>query len=779
MVGRESGRSWAAAPGDQHWDSQFGPAGANGLLYSVTSAGGKIYVGGILSAAGNSRANFIAGYDGTNWFPLNNGVSGDINSTFVFALAHDEQYVYAGGWFTNADNHPAVNVARWDGSNWSAMDAGLGGTVLCLKMAGTNLYAGGLFQFTNGVASCLARWTGSSWAIVPGDFTPALVANVNAIETDGTNIFVGGQFGGVAGMSSMNVASWNGTSWTPMSLGASGFVDALLFQGGQLYAGGRFTNATAGFTNTAVWNGTSWSPWANADNPVNDLISDGSTIYAGGQFTTIGSVPANGVAKWDGVNWSALSAGQQGLGSAYRPVVNKLALDSLNRLVAVGDFSAIDGVSASYVAVWDGNSWSPLGAGASKGFNTPLGNVYALYANGNTLYAGGLFNENGDKIVSHIGAWDGTNWSAVGGGINGTSTSGFGAAVRCFASIGTDLYVGGSFANAGPVPANNIARWDGSAWWPLGNGPDSIVRVLATDGTSLYVGGIFKNVDSLLSPGLAVWDGAAWSSLGSLSGGGSLVNAIVVDANKVYVAGNFTSIAGLSALNIAYWDGSQWNTLGSGLNGTVSALAVTNGLVYAGGSFTAAGGTPANSVAMWNGANWIALGSGVIGGSAPVLVIALNGNNVFVGGSLTNAGGIVANGLAKWDGSRWSALGSGLNSNPGPPAAEAMAFLGTDLYVGGFFGFAGDKPSMFIAHWNDQLNFYPPPQPRLMNTTTLPNGQFQFRVSGTSGEQYVIEASTDFTTWTPLLTNTATLYDYTDPGAGSFSSRIYRAVLTP
>jgi hypothetical protein len=210
------------APGDQHWDSQFGPSGVNGLLYSVTSVGGKVYVGGAFSGAGNSRANFIAGYDGTNWFALNNGVNGSMNATFVFGLAHDGQYVYAGGWFTNADNHPAVNVARWDGSNWSAMGAGLNGSVFCLKMAGTNLYAGGIFQITNEVAShCLARWTGSSWSIVPGDFTPAPGLYVNAIETDGTNIFVGGQFGSVAGISSMNVASWNGSNWTPMPLGAT------------------------------------------------------------------------------------------------------------------------------------------------------------------------------------------------------------------------------------------------------------------------------------------------------------------------------------------------------------------------------------------------------------------------------------------------------------------------------------------------------------------------------------------------------------------------------
>jgi hypothetical protein len=238
---------------------------------------------------------------------------------------------------------------------------------------------------------------------------------------------------------------------------------------------------------------------------------------------------------------------------------------------------------------------------------------------------------------------------------------------------------------------------------------------------------------------------------------------------------------GLSLLNIARWDGSQWYPLGSGMNGSVTALAITNGVLYAGGGFTSAGGVLANRIARWDGASWTALGSGVTGLASFVAVggIAFRGNDIFVGGSFTNAGSVVAIGVAKWDGSSWSALGSGLDVGFGTPSAATVAMLGDDLYVGGTLNFAGDKPAMFIAHWNDQVNFYPPPHPRLINAASLPNGQFQFRVSGTSGEQYILEPSIDFTNWTPLLTNTAILYDYTDTAAASFPSRLYRAVLTP
>ena len=35
---------------------------------------------------------------------------------------------------------------------------------------------------------------------------------------------------------------------------------------------------------------------------------------------------------------------------------------------------------------------------------------------------------------------------------------------------GTNLYAGGYFTTAGGVPANYIAKWDGSAWSALGSG---------------------------------------------------------------------------------------------------------------------------------------------------------------------------------------------------------------------------------------------------------------------------------------------------------------------
>jgi len=46
----------AGVPGDEHWDNQFGPVGANDLVFGVTSYRSNIYISGFFTAAGNTKA---------------------------------------------------------------------------------------------------------------------------------------------------------------------------------------------------------------------------------------------------------------------------------------------------------------------------------------------------------------------------------------------------------------------------------------------------------------------------------------------------------------------------------------------------------------------------------------------------------------------------------------------------------------------------------------------------------------------------------------------------
>jgi hypothetical protein len=157
--------------------------------------------------------------------------------------------------------------------------------------------------------------------------------------------------------------------------------------------------------------------------------------------------------------------------------------------------------------------------------------------------------------------------------------------------ISGHLYAGGGFDTANGVVVNSIAKWDGSAWSPLGSGMNDYVYALALDGNGhLYAGGDFTTAGGVSANYIAKWDGANWSPLGS--GMDDYINALALDGNgHLYAGGVFTTAGGVSANYIAKWDGANWSPLGSGMNNYVDVLTLDgNGHLFAGGPFTTAGG---------------------------------------------------------------------------------------------------------------------------------------------------------------------------------------------
>jgi hypothetical protein len=107
-------------------------------------------------------------------------------------------------------------------------------------------------------------------------------------------------------------------------------------------------------------------------------------------------------------------------------------------------------------------------------------------------------------VANGIAKWDRTSWSPLGGGMS-TSTQYTVAKSNALAVDGNgNLFAGGSFTTAGGVAANNIAKWDGSAWSPLGSGMDAEVYALAVDGMGkLYAGGKFTTAGGKPSNSIA------------------------------------------------------------------------------------------------------------------------------------------------------------------------------------------------------------------------------------------------------------------------------------
>lgn len=97
-----------------------------------------------------------------------------------------------------------------------------------------------------------------------------------------------------------------------------------------------------------------------------------------------------------------------------------------------------------------------------------------------------------------LSSWNGAQWR---------SWSGISPDVGAFTIYDTELVVAGNFReNWGGGLGNYISRWNGSSWEPLGSGLDAQAHALAVVGTSVYVGGRFLNAGGKPSYHIARWD---------------------------------------------------------------------------------------------------------------------------------------------------------------------------------------------------------------------------------------------------------------------------------
>ncbi len=362
-----------------------------------------------------------------------------------------------------------------------------------------------------------------------------------------------------------------GFAWRPTfaPLGLDYWVDALaVFDDGSgpaLYVGGRFTSA-GGVPASCIakWNGTTWSALGsgtNLDVRALEVFDDGSgpALYVGGIFSTAGGVNIGyGIARWNGSTWSAV-------GSGFNGAVNALAVfdsGSGPALHAGGDFILSGSTATRRVARWNGSSWSPLGSGIGSCPSCGDEGVRTLAVHddgsGPALFVGGRFASAGGMNIGYgIARWNGSTWSAVGGGVSDAVS----ALVVHDDGTGPALYAGGNFLNAGGVPVNKLARWNGQAWSAVGF-PTSFLSVYSLasfdDGTgpALYAGG---------TSFLWKWNGGSWSPFGGGLGApsGETVEVYTLrgfefgGTRSLFVGGRFTTSGGISSPNLAEWGCSE------------------------------------------------------------------------------------------------------------------------------------------------------------------------------------------------------------------------------
>lgn len=498
--------------------------------------GAQLYAGGSPWGWFGFPADNIARWNGQAWSQVGAGLPEHVHSltTLTGGLGGE---LCAGTWDNGPTGTGSLALNRWDGHTWSVLSAATpkpsGVTsVDALHVhdfgLGSRLVVGGDYIGIGDTpfASHVAEWDGSTWSALGNGVSSRVSALLNRKDDTGSTLYVGGAFTHVAGLGGTGgVATWDGESWSSLGGGVDGGVAAIALydsgSGPEVYVGGSFSSSggVQGTARLARWDGVHWKPVGggpDASVAAMTTMDDGSgeALFVAGFFSSVGGVAGTSqIARWNGAVWTPLATGISGIGGVR--CLEEYDAGSGPMLVAGGNFVAAGGVPANRVAMWDGTSWQPMGAGLN-------GPVLALKTyddgQGPRLYAGGGFNaRTGTMGPRGVARWDGSTWVGLGTGLSGPIPG----VAHCLEvyddGFGPALYAGGNFYSAGSVAAHRIAKWDGVAWSALGSGAphdNALAAILALspfdDGNQklLFIAGDFST-----SPGgdayLTSWGGCA------------------------------------------------------------------------------------------------------------------------------------------------------------------------------------------------------------------------------------------------------------------------------
>ncbi len=700
---------WASAQCEPEWlpgptvPGIHGTAGAM-IEWDPDGAGPEpfhlVVVTGEYSSVGSVPVGPFAEWDGSRW---KDGFGWTSYPVAVTAMTYYNGQLIAGG--STAPHHYLYTgslVFGLSGSSWASLRQGPHGdyvdsyaVVSAFAEFQGELVAAGRFDYAQGqTVNNIARWNGAQWQSLGGGITAPELGGVHALALYQGQLVAAGVFTGAGGQPVGNIARWNGVSWQPLGTGivGGGTLDgarALIVHNLGLIAAGTFTGAGGQpASNIARWDGASWSSLgAGVDGLVNSLVGYNGSVIAGGDFANAGGQPANDIARWDGSAWSALGSGI-GEPSEVDQVSHLHVYQGL--VMAGGTFRSAGGAPARNLAAWNGatGQWSAVASGAGY----PDGEIKALNVHDGEIVAAGQFFTPQNQVINVVRR-AGAAWEPLGTGVvlyhpavgvhTGTGL--------ILANYRNDLILAGHLTHVGGVATSLIARWNGTAWSPLGPGLSGQygypVTALAVHDDGLIAGGLFTHAGAQAVNYIARWDGdtQTWSPLGggvtAHIFGGPHISALTVHDGDLIASGSFSSIGGIAANRIARWDGASWAPMGGGLLYHPWNLAVYNGDLIA--------FLPTGEMSRWTGGSWQPLSMGV--SAVPDALLVYRGELVL--GRVNGFGGV-----ARWNGTVLQPLGSGLGPWANPDVNALVSHNG-ELIVGGQFLTAGGAVSLGWARW--------------------------------------------------------------------------------
>ena len=506
--------------------SQLGGTFSGAIDCLATAGNGDLVVGGAFLAAGGTAAAHVARWNGTTWQALGSGVDDRV----LGVRWQPDGSLVATGLFRHAGSLAAEGIARWDGTTWSALGTGIpmalvGNSPLtpavrtALTLANGDLLVGGQFTIAgNTPVANLARFDGSNWsAIGSGGNGPVRAM----LALPGGDLIAAGSFSAIGpGVAADRIARRTAGVWSPLGTLPNGSIASLAITGnGELLAAGLFDLGGGSTTTLLRQTGTTWASLGTPPTGFAQVVRalTNGDVLLGGMLQPTASSPWIGLVRWHGGTWSTVPLPAPGIGIFGR-VDDVRELPNGDLVVA---FQAGVLLQQAIVSRWNGSVWSPLGAPFTNSGGSGAAVTALLVEPNGALVAGGRFVASGSTPLAHIARWDGAAWQPLGAGL-GPAGQLFTGVRGITALPNGDLVVGGSFATAGGVAVGSLARWNGVSWSDLGNqAPTGLADLLPQwlDSGSLVVGGTFAGLGGVISAYLAELAGPCPATANSYGSG--------------------------------------------------------------------------------------------------------------------------------------------------------------------------------------------------------------------------------------------------------------------
>lgn len=379
----------------------------------------EYYVGSVsITSSYFSSTTFWQGLSSTGSGPIQT-TNGHILNQHRIVLSGGSTYVYA---IEQGNNSEVCGIWRWSEADlvWSVLgtmtSGGTSQLLRALVVSSNNVFVAtdGLVQGCSGIIRYnINTNTWNQWASIPGSSN-----HVHCMEMDSNgDIYVGGTFNNINGVTANNIAKWNGITWNSLGNGVVSNV-----------GGGAVAVRTIAFDNNE------------------NLYVAGNISLVNGVYSVIG--------KW---NIQTSSWNNYPLGPfSHNTIIRSLAVDNFNGKLYIASNLFNGGIHS--LNLYNNNYNSLQSSNSVDGYSVAVDKYGYLYLGGNFVDVNDPTTGTSVPSTNNIARFDPylNKWSQVGGGITGASNIVYDINI----DSNNNVLACGSFRDAGTtIGTLNIARY--------------------------------------------------------------------------------------------------------------------------------------------------------------------------------------------------------------------------------------------------------------------------------------------------------------------------------